>query len=250
MKSILICSHAMELGGAERVLLGLLEALDKDRYEVDLFLMRHRGELLKDIPEGVRLLPEIPQYACLAVPIREVLRKGRLDMAFGRFVAKQKAKRTRRALGITGENDVELEYSHKFTKKYMPPVSDKTYDLAVSFLTGRWESQFSSATAAAAHAECSQASVTLAATEQQDPITNRMLIRRNVSLAERVWRSALWTPSGSETDSAPRQKTRSLSMKTSRITSGTKTTGMKTGDIDMLLLNSVLHHARHTALHI
>lgn len=135
MKSILICSHAMELGGAERVLLGLLEALDKDRYEVDLFLMRHRGELLKDIPEGVRLLPEISQYACLAVPIREVLRKGRLDMAYGRFIAKRKAKRTRRALGITGENDVELEYSHKFTKKYMPPVSDKTYDLAVSFLT-------------------------------------------------------------------------------------------------------------------
>ena len=135
MKSILICSHAMELGGAERVLLGLLEALDKDRYEVDLFLMRHRGELLKDIPEGVRLLPEISQYACLAVPIREVLQKGRLDMAYGRFIAKRKAKRTRRALGITGENDVELEYSHKFTKKYMPPVSGKTYDLAVSFLT-------------------------------------------------------------------------------------------------------------------
>lgn len=135
MKKVLVFSHAMELGGAERVLLGLLEALDTERYEVDLFLMRHQGELMKDIPEKIHLLPEIPQYACLAVPIREVLRKGRFDVAYGRFIAKRKAKRTRRALGITGENDVELEYSHKYTKKYMPQVNGKTYDLAISFLT-------------------------------------------------------------------------------------------------------------------
>ena len=67
IKRILIFSHAMELGGAERVLLGLLEAFDTQKYSVDLFLMRHEGELLQDIPQKIRLLPEIPQYACLAV---------------------------------------------------------------------------------------------------------------------------------------------------------------------------------------
>ena len=134
-KSVLICSHAMELGGAERVLLGLLEALDPAECEVDLFLMRHRGELMKDIPEKIHLLPEIPQYACLAVPIAEVLKKGRFDMAFGRCVAKLEARRTLNKLGISGENDVALEYSHKYTKRYMPPVGSKTYDLAISFLT-------------------------------------------------------------------------------------------------------------------
>ena len=72
MKRILIFSHAMELGGAERVLLGLLEAIDTTRCDVDLFLMRHEGELLKDIPAKIHLLPEIPQYACLAVPIMNV----------------------------------------------------------------------------------------------------------------------------------------------------------------------------------
>lgn len=43
--SILIVSQAMELGGVERSLLGLLDAIDYERYDVDLFLMRHTGEL-------------------------------------------------------------------------------------------------------------------------------------------------------------------------------------------------------------
>ena len=46
MKKILIVSHALELGGAERSLIGLLDAIDKKEYKVDLFLLRHEGELI------------------------------------------------------------------------------------------------------------------------------------------------------------------------------------------------------------
>ena len=134
-KRILIFSHAMELGGAEKVLLGLLEAIDTENTDVDLFLMRHEGELLKEIPAKIHLLPEIPQYACLAVPFSQVLKKGRFGIAYGRFLGKRKAKERRKELGITGENDVALEYSHKYTERYMPEVGNGTYDLAISFLT-------------------------------------------------------------------------------------------------------------------
>ena len=58
MKKILIFSHSLELGGVEKALLGLLEGLDPSEYEIDLFLMRHSGELMKYIPSHVRLLPE------------------------------------------------------------------------------------------------------------------------------------------------------------------------------------------------
>lgn len=37
-KRIFINMHYMELGGAERALLGLLNAIDTNRVEVDLFL--------------------------------------------------------------------------------------------------------------------------------------------------------------------------------------------------------------------
>ena len=67
--SILIFSQAMELGGVERSLLGLLDSIDYDRYDVDLFLMRHSGALMPYLNPKANLLPEIPQYASLAVPM-------------------------------------------------------------------------------------------------------------------------------------------------------------------------------------
>lgn len=50
--SVLIFSQAMELGGVERSLLGLLDSIDYDRYDVDLFLMRHNGELMPYLSQG------------------------------------------------------------------------------------------------------------------------------------------------------------------------------------------------------
>lgn len=135
MKHILIFSHALELGGAERALIGLLHALDHRKVRVDLFLMRHTGELMSFIPPQVRLLPEKPQYASLAVPIKTVLQKGQFPVAFGRLLGKQAAKRREQELGITAGSSIGLEYSHKYTRRFMPPVGDREYDLAVSFLT-------------------------------------------------------------------------------------------------------------------
>lgn len=36
-RTMLIVSHALELGGAERSLIGFLEALDESKWEIDLF---------------------------------------------------------------------------------------------------------------------------------------------------------------------------------------------------------------------
>ena len=91
MKSILILSHAMELGGAEKSLLGLLNAIDSKKYQVDLFLMRHEGSLLEDIPENINLLPEIPAYTVLARPLKDVIKERHFILAFGRIVGKIKA---------------------------------------------------------------------------------------------------------------------------------------------------------------
>lgn len=134
MKKILIISHAMELGGAERALIGLLEAFDKEQYDIELFLFRHEGELLGMIPSGVKVLPQIKEYSCLAVPVGNVIKKGCFSVALGRFVGKMKAKRYVSDKKIKGEG-VYLEYSHKYVKKYLPMISDKEYDLVISFLT-------------------------------------------------------------------------------------------------------------------
>ncbi len=135
MKSVIIISHALEIGGAERALLGLLEAFDYSKYDVSLFLMRHEGEFFDLLPEKVHLLPEIKEYTGLAVPMSSIVKKGLFGVAAGRIIAKMKARQYVKSHDIESDNGVELEYSHKYTVKGMPKISDKEYDLAISFLT-------------------------------------------------------------------------------------------------------------------
>lgn len=138
MKKLLIVTHAMNIGGIERSLLGLLHSIDYTEYSVDLFLMRHEGELMTAIPKEVNVLPEIVQCTCYAVPIKSVLKKVQLGMCVGRVIAKVKARAfEKRNLHSSLNSSVELEYSHKYTMRFVPRLKSKieTYDLAISFAT-------------------------------------------------------------------------------------------------------------------
>lgn len=135
MKKILIISHAMEIGGAERALLGLLNSIDKSNYDIDLFLARHEGELMKFIPSAINLLPT-NQTRYLAVPMINLLKEKQIKILYGRLKAKQYAKKIVNKLNLKKENQVELTYSHLYTFKYINDInSDMEYDLAISFLT-------------------------------------------------------------------------------------------------------------------
>lgn len=135
MKRILILSHAMEIGGAERALLGLLESFDPTRVAVDLFLLRHEGELLDLVPNYINLLPPIPAYTVLARPIVQTIKEGHLLLSAARLMGKFWAKQYDQKHGLT-ESSVAIEYSHKYTKAFMPPIQPEVeYDLAISFLT-------------------------------------------------------------------------------------------------------------------
>lgn len=133
--SILIFSQAMELGGVERSLLGLLDSIDYDRYDVDLFLMRHSGELMPYLNPKANLLPEIPQYASLAVPMASLIKTGQFDVLCGRLQGKLATRRFDKQHPSDKPSVTALTYSHKYTLRSMPQVSDKTYNLAISFLT-------------------------------------------------------------------------------------------------------------------
>lgn len=134
-KRILIVSHALELGGAERSLIGLLDAIDKEKYHIDLFLLRHEGELLGMLPSHINLLPEIPAYTVLARPMVRILKEGHLLLCAARVYGKLKAAFYDRRHHYRN-SDVALEYSHKYTCPLMPEIQPKVvYDTAISFLT-------------------------------------------------------------------------------------------------------------------
>lgn len=135
MKNILIVSHCLEIGGAERALIGILNAFDYSEHHVELFLLRHTGELMKYIPKEVTLLPENRKYASLAVPFSDVIKNRAFFVGAGRYVGNKKAEKFVSANGVSDPSAIYVNYSHKYTKAFMPMISEKEYDLAISFLT-------------------------------------------------------------------------------------------------------------------
>ena len=135
MKNVLIVANNLEIGGAERALISLLESFDCSIYNVDLFLLRQDGEFMEMIPKQINVLPEIKEYTALGVPVSRAIKKGLFKQVYGRVIGKVKAAKFKRLNNIEGVNSVDIEYSYKYTKKYMPQISDKNYDLAVGFST-------------------------------------------------------------------------------------------------------------------
>ena len=134
MKHLLIAIHYLELGGAEISLIGLLKALDYSKVDVDLFVYSHRGELMKEIPPQVNLLPEIPAYAQIERPMKDVLKDVYLRIVLARMRAKWQFARYKRKTRPKDGNAI-FAYVAKNVTPLLPPINlDKEYDLAVSFL--------------------------------------------------------------------------------------------------------------------
>lgn len=134
-KRIFIAIHYLEIGGAEISLIGLLNAIDYSRYEVDLFVYSHQGELMKLIPQEVNLLPEIPKYAQMERPMTSVLKRGYIDVVLARLWAKIRfASYVRNTKPKDGS--AVFQYVANAVTPCLPSLHQLgMYDLAISFLT-------------------------------------------------------------------------------------------------------------------
>lgn len=133
---IFINMHYLEIGGAERALIGLLSALDPDRVDVDLFINQHTGEFMRYVPRGVHLLPEIGAYSAIERPIKQILREGHLAIAAARIAAKLR-NALYRATHRTGPSDASIfQHVASCVSPLLPSLKHLGhYDLAISFLT-------------------------------------------------------------------------------------------------------------------
>lgn len=125
----------MELGGAESALLGLLQAHDPGKADIDLFLYDHVGELMQYIPKHVNILPKDEAYSKLERPIAELLRTGYWGIACGRILAKFVAEKEKKN-NVEGLDNISLyHYIAKFVTPFLPAINPSVeYDLAISFL--------------------------------------------------------------------------------------------------------------------
>ena len=131
---IFINIHYLEIGGAETALIGLLQALDPERVDVDLFLNAHRGEMMAYIPRWVNVLPERKAYARIESPLVEAFKSGCWHIAAARLWAKVRyGIYARRKRPVDGS--AIFGYIGKYVTPLLPSLGDTGYDLAISFLT-------------------------------------------------------------------------------------------------------------------
>lgn len=124
----------MELGGAERALLGFLDAIDTTRVDVDLFINQHTGELMSLIPSKINLLPEIAEYSCIRRSWKAILREGHYKMAVLKVLNAIKWKFYLKKNHIKGDG-VSTHFSMDTMIKYLPSLYYLgEYDLAISFI--------------------------------------------------------------------------------------------------------------------
>lgn len=135
---IFINMHYMEMGGAERALLGLLNALDTDRVDVDLFLNQHTGEFMSLIPDKINLLPERRGYNAIERPMKQILAEGQLGIFYGRLKARRQHGKYHESLARNEkrmDNSV-FQYVADAVNPFLPSLKSLgEYDLAISFLT-------------------------------------------------------------------------------------------------------------------
>lgn len=125
-KSLLITYPAMMIGGSTTSLLSILNRLYYDKYEVDLLLNSHTGELLDMIPPQVNLLPPALRYTDRK---KEYLRR-LLNPYYMFHYIRSKAIAKKSGVPIHAAQYLEWKDAEFFRK------IDKEYDVAVAFLEG------------------------------------------------------------------------------------------------------------------
>ena len=122
---LIIFTGALEIGGIERSLIGLLDALDYSRYEVDLFLYSHHGELFSLINPCVEVLPEVKELAYLRTSFWRNLKHGCLYPAALRVRDEIRSK--------VFSMDIDRDHTWGEIMRSRVSALQKHYDLAIGF---------------------------------------------------------------------------------------------------------------------
>ncbi len=141
-KRILVNTHYMPVGGAERALLGLLHSIDYDKYSVDLMINRHEGELMRYIPGKVNVLPEIKEYGLVLGSLTEVVKSHCYKIAAAKILARFKHfvyrlfhRRKRLYHGGYADDFTAFDILWKTAVRHLPAIPlSRNYDAAISFL--------------------------------------------------------------------------------------------------------------------
>ncbi len=132
-KKLLITSFDMAIGGVERSLIGLLSQIDYSKYDVDLMLYKHEGELFPLIPAEPNLLQEIREYTTFRKSTKQILKEGNVSIGITRLLANYIGTLHGRRINSEEPGYLVIQYGWKMTLPFLPALKGE-YDAAISFL--------------------------------------------------------------------------------------------------------------------
>ena len=120
---------SLRQGGAERSLVNLLQALNYDKYVVDLLLFQNEGAFLSLVPPQVHIIEDEDKLSCLyAIRKKDMFCPRHPVLSAEHILFTYISRRHTRSL----EDSRQYRWV-KYYKKRIPAL-EKTYDIAVSYL--------------------------------------------------------------------------------------------------------------------
>lgn len=129
-KDILFVMNNLNVGGAEKALVSLLQVMDYTRYNVDLLLFKKEGPFLKQIPQEVNVLPEPENYRYFDMPFLQVVKENLVQGSWGIIYRRMQFKWRTEKVGSAAELE---QMGWQPLSETMQPL-EKKYDAAIGFL--------------------------------------------------------------------------------------------------------------------
>jgi len=114
-KRILFVNDEMTMGGVARILNTFLKYIDKEKYDVDLLVLHKRGDLLSEIPEGIKVIGGSEFFNTVDLPLKsckgkDLFNKLRLLFYMKTGLIKGKIRKERKKIL---KRNYEIEFSAK-----------------------------------------------------------------------------------------------------------------------------------------
>jgi len=129
-KNILFVMNNLNIGGAEKALVSLLQVFDYERYNVDLLLLKNEGAFLKLVPEMVNILVAPKNITYFDMPFTQVIKENFFNLRWNIILQRVKFK-------IDTEKGKNLSEREQFGWKSVSTTLvkiKKEYDVAIGFL--------------------------------------------------------------------------------------------------------------------
>ena len=129
-KKLLFVMNSLHCGGAEKALISLLQTIDYSNYTVDLFLFKHEGLFLNQLPQEVTLLQVAKEYKYFEMSLKKAILSNLKVLNFKLilfrilvgFVYKSKASLTQKEQKVW-----------QYVSNFIPNLTTK-YDVAIGYM--------------------------------------------------------------------------------------------------------------------